>query len=473
MQWWVIALFSFQASLGCYERIQKYLLSETRQDARSCTTLSEDLSESENEKTYSFLNPEKTAPGIISKTMRSTDDYAISVIGGRSGYCDGELPVIKDCDLRIRPSTLTMVIGPVGCGKSTLLKSLLGEMPFTTGEVRILTREIGYCAQEPWLPNNTIKQSITCFRRFENGLYETVVRACALDEDIRQFPAGDDTTVGSKGASLSGGQKQRLALARALYSRNRLLLLDDVLSGLDGKTEQAVFHRVLGPQGMCRKYDVTVILATHAVKYLPFADHVVVLNANGTIAEQGAPKEVGSRHLLTDGALKHDEGVDKEGSVSEEETPKRGKTTAQDNQAANTRLAGDLRIYAYYASAVGWILAFYLVTQATTTFLMRFPDVWLRWWSAAEVSHVGQGTRFYLGIYCMFAGLALCSMVIGILTLFTGVMPRSSARLHRRLLDTVMSAPYPFLAVTDSGVILNRCVVYAYSGIKMTKSLQV
>jgi len=144
-------------------------------------------------------------------------------------------------------------------------------------------------------------------------------------------------------------------------------------------------------------------------------------------------------------------------NLSAKEAPAVSRGVAlESEEATRTRLAGGLRIYAYYARAARWILAFYLCCQTTTTFLMKFPDAWLRWWSAAEVSHPVDRTGFYLGIYCMFAGLALCSMVIGILALATGVMPRASAWLHGKLLDTVMSEPYCFLAATDSGVILNR-----------------
>lgn len=266
-----------------------------------------------------------------------------------------------------------------------------------TGEIHVATREIGYCAQDPWLPNYTIKQNITSFYDFDGPWYRTVVRACALDEDIGQFAASDDTLVGSKGVSLSGGQKQRLALARALYARNRILLLDDILSGLDKNTEVAVFQRVLGRGGLCHKHGITVILVTHAVKYLPYADHVVVFDGNGSISEQGPPKQVASQDQLMRAITLQDNGANKEASVSKASPPERNKTKSQDKQAASTRSAGDLKIYAYYINAVGWVLVFYVCVEVITTFLMRFPDVWLRWWSASEISLPGQRTNFFWG----------------------------------------------------------------------------
>ncbi|KAE9364281.1 P-loop containing nucleoside triphosphate hydrolase protein [Stipitochalara longipes BDJ] len=430
VQWWVIALFTFQASLGCYGRIEKYLLPETRLDPRSCTTPREDFSSSsENEKILLATINGKVAYNIIHETLQTTVEYVIRIIGGRSCYGGNDLPAIKNVDLSIKPSTLTIVVGPVGCGKSTLLKSLLGEMPSMTGEIHVATGAIGNCAQDPWLPNYTIKQNITSFHDFDERWYHTVVRACALDEDIRQFTASDDTLVGSKGVSLSGGQKQRLALARALYARNRILLLDDVLSGLDKNTEQAVFQQVLGPDGLCRRHGVTIILATHAVKYLP-------------ISQQGPPKQLASQDLLIKTTTLQDKEAKKKILVlkacPQSEMGNKPRTS-------KCQVRGQLVISRYIAT----MLAHY-------NYLMRFPDVWLRWGSTAEVSLPGQRTNFYLGIYCIFAGLALCSMVIGILTLFTGVMPRASARLHQRLLSTIISAPYPFLAATDSGTILTR-----------------
>jgi ABC-type multidrug transport system fused ATPase/permease subunit len=235
------------------------------------------------------------------------------------------------------------------------------------------------------------------------------------------------------------------------------LLLDDVLSVLDGKTERAVFHGVLGEAGICRNYRTTVVLVTHSAKYLQFADHIVILGRNGTIAEQGSFEELKSLNDFEVAASGQHTARTYDQNMSPKETSPVSRGVAlQSDEASKTRLAGDFRIYAYYARAAGWILAFYLCCQATTTFLMKFPDVWLRWWSAAEVSHPGDRTVFYLGTYCMFAGLALCSMVIGVLALVTEVMPRASAQLHGKLLDTVMSAPYSFLAATNSGVILNR-----------------
>ena len=139
-------MFTFQASLGCYEWIEKYLLSEIRLDPRSSATTSGDLSR--NEKTPPITNNGKVTRNIMHESLHSMGEYAITTTGVRSSY-DGNLPAIKDVDLRIRHSILTMVVGPVGCGKYTLIKSLLGEMSSIAGEINITAPDTGCCAQEP------------------------------------------------------------------------------------------------------------------------------------------------------------------------------------------------------------------------------------------------------------------------------------------------------------------------------------
>lgn len=433
IQWWINALTIFQASLGCYERIEKYLQSDTRRDTRS------------------HLDP--SFPGQSEK-HGTNNGHVISLERVQSSYEGNDVPTITDINLNVTASSLVMVIGPIGCGKTTLLKTILGEMPSVTGEAEIVTQPVGYCPQEPWLPNYTVQNIVTDFRDFDDTWYNTVINACALEEDIGGFASGHDTIIGSKGISLSGGQKQRLSLARALYARTKILLLDDILSGLDKKTENAVFHRVLGSKGLCREHRVTVVFATHAFKYLSQADHIVLLNKNGSISEQGSLKDLTTHNFEIRKETLEPDSMDD--SVTKAMPQVRVTVEPKLEPQSKNRSSGDSKIYYYYARAIGWVLGLYLSAALLTTFFIKFPDLWLRWWAVAEASHPGQRTAFYLGIYGMFGGLAVIFMVLSILLLFTIVMPRSSAHLHKRLLETVISAPYTFLVTTDSGVILNR-----------------
>ena len=153
-------------------------------------------------------------------------------------------------------------------------------------------RRIGFCDQTPFLSNGTIRHNIIGFSDFNEKRYREVLVATMLNVDLAALPSGEMTNVGSNGITLSGGQKQRVSLARALYLQSDLLILDDIFSGLDADTEEQVFQRVFGSDGLARRRNCTVILMTHSVKHLPAADHVVALSTEGAIAEQGTFPEL-------------------------------------------------------------------------------------------------------------------------------------------------------------------------------------
>ncbi|EMG47724.1 hypothetical protein G210_1844, partial [Candida maltosa Xu316] len=92
---------------------------------------------------------------------------------------------------------------------------------------------VAYCAQQPWIMNASVKENILFGCKFDKDFYEKTIDACQLIPDLAILPDGDETQVGEKGVSLSGGQKARLALARAVYARADVYLMDDILSAVD------------------------------------------------------------------------------------------------------------------------------------------------------------------------------------------------------------------------------------------------
>lgn len=120
---------------------------------------------------------------------------------------------IHDVSVDFNTGALNMVTGPVGSGKSTMMRAILGELPYDSGSVTVSTGAISYCSQTSWLLNASIRQIIRGLDwddASDEKWYNTVLHACALDEDILQFPQGDESIIGNRGLTLSGGQKQRL-----------------------------------------------------------------------------------------------------------------------------------------------------------------------------------------------------------------------------------------------------------------------
>ena len=267
-------------AIACFDRIQEFLLAPSRTDQRSCLEsrvpiqmtgfdISKDptriSSRSGSEPDLDHVRSERseTSLGNLAVLVETADIRPAK---------DAEI-ALHDISLRIERSSITMVVGPVGAGKSTLLRALLGEIPCDHGNISVVTSHMAYCAQIPWLPNSNIREAIcgSVDRPTDDEWYQAVLHACALNHDIANLPDGHQTRIGSKGVMLSGGQKQRIALARAVYSRSKILMLDDVLSALDKRTERTVVDRMFGPEGIFRKHGSTVVLITHASQYSELA----------------------------------------------------------------------------------------------------------------------------------------------------------------------------------------------------------
>lgn len=130
----------------------------------------------------------------------------------------------------------------------------------------------------------TSQDNILFGRQFDKAFYQKVLEACALTQDIRILPGGDETEIGEKGINLSGGQKQRVSLARAVYSQAEIYLLDDPLSAVDSHVGKHIFENVIGPKGILA--NKTRLLVTHGISYLPSVDNIFVMDG-GEISESG------------------------------------------------------------------------------------------------------------------------------------------------------------------------------------------
>ncbi|KAK6063577.1 Multidrug resistance-associated protein 1-like protein 2 [Seiridium cupressi] len=349
------------AALGCFQRIQDFLASESWDDKRlpECpleTTNLESHDKPDTIQTPSGYNhvemiqrPQSTLKEPLPRTIFNSDHVIIhnATVGWR-----GSSHVIKDMSLRIGQNHhLTVILGPVGCGKSTILKAILGEATIFNGSVWISSKELAYCDQSPWVSNGSVRENIVSGTDFDAAWYNTVIHACALQVDLLQLSDGDATNVGSKGVSLSGGQKQRLTLARALYARKPIAVLDDVLSGLDAATHDIVTTRVFGADGLIRKLGMAAILATHSVSLCAIADQTIILNDQGQIIQQSSSENMASLapQLAGDDGSTASSGNSPPPKISAGET--QGSSTKRDDK----RQVGDLSIYLYYFSSLGWL----------------------------------------------------------------------------------------------------------------------
>lgn len=241
---------------------------------------------------------------------------------------------LKNINFTAKKGQLTCVVGRVGSGKTTLLKSIIGEIPkVKNGKLSVTVNgSIAYCAQNPWILNSSIRENILFGKRYNKEYYNRTVEACQLLSDFEVLPNGDATLVGEKGISLSGGQKARVSLARAIYSRADVYLLDDVLSAVDAHVGKKITNSVLAPGGLLSTK--TLILATNSVKILRIAHETVFLKGGETI-EHGTFDELiasgGEVAKLMSEFAKEEEEKEEESS-SEDETPQQVKSDASSEE---------------------------------------------------------------------------------------------------------------------------------------------
>ncbi|XP_030766732.1 probable multidrug resistance-associated protein lethal(2)03659 isoform X2 [Sitophilus oryzae] len=193
---------------------------------------------------------------------------------------------LDNLNVEVESGQLAVVIGPVGSGKTTLLHTILGELEPVSGMVDV-GGSISYASQEPWLFVGSVRQNIIFGQRFDARRYYEVVKVCALERDFALFPHGDRTIVGERGASISGGQRARINLARAVYKRADIYLLDDPLSAVDAHVGKQLFEDCI--TGYLK--NKCVVLVTHQLQYLKDAKKIYLFGSK-TIEHTGTYEEV-------------------------------------------------------------------------------------------------------------------------------------------------------------------------------------
>jgi ABC-type multidrug transport system fused ATPase/permease subunit len=296
-------------------------------------------------------------------------------------------PVLLDVNVTI-PSGLTVVTGKVGTGKTALLQALLGELDRIAGSLHIPNEMVGYCAQTPWLQSMSIRDNILFSAPYHDKRYKQTLEACALLPDLSQFKHGDLSFVGENGIGLSGGQKARVALARAVYSASRVLLLDDPLSALDHNTAESVIRKCFSGPLMKNR---TVVLVTHRTSLVrQLADQIIdISERHATVYDKNAIELDGtesSPHLFD-----HEDEVETETTHEEETAAVPDKFIEEEHRAEGGVKA---RVYWNYIKAgkYKWWLTLVLILAIYR--LMAVGQSWfLKGWGESYEETTGLGVN--------------------------------------------------------------------------------
>jgi ABC-type multidrug transport system fused ATPase/permease subunit len=214
-------------------------------------------------------------------------------------YPGQKKPVLRNIDLEIFPGEFLGIVGPSGSGKTTLVDLLLGVIAPTRGKIEIsgestsIVREvwpgaIAYVPQETSIINGSIKENVCLgYQATEvpDSDVEDILKSVELEEFMK-LPNSIHSTAGERGSNLSGGQRQRIGLARALFTKPRLLVLDEATSALDATTERKLTDYLTSLKG-----NLTMVVIAHRLSTVKSADRIIYIK-DGEIKGIGAFQEL-------------------------------------------------------------------------------------------------------------------------------------------------------------------------------------
>ncbi len=251
------------------------------------------------ERINEFLNTKSEILSTVNKTTTIKGEVKFDNV--TFVYPDSGIKALDNVSFEIREGQTLAILGTTGSGKSTIANLICRMYDVTEGKILIdktaiqdyeityLRSNVGYVPQEVFLFSDSIRNNIA-FGFNENDFEENQIKEAAADadllENIERFPEGFETMLGERGITLSGGQKQRVSIARAIIRNPKILILDDSLSAVDTKTENAI----LGNMKRIMK-DRTSIIISHRVSSAKLADYIIFLD-EGKITEQGTHEEL-------------------------------------------------------------------------------------------------------------------------------------------------------------------------------------
>lgn len=407
---------------------------------------------------------------------------------------------LKNVNIVANKGDFICVVGKVGSGKSSLLSSINGQLdaldskfPSSKPSPIQIHGTVAYCSQNPWIMNASVRENITFGYKFEEDFYNRTIEACQLLPDLKILPDGDATQVGEKGISLSGGQKARLALARAVYARADVYLLDDVLSAVDSHVGKNIIANVLSKTGLLASK--TIVLATNNILVLEKADKIYLFE-KGAIVEEGSYWDICASKLHPKlNELLDESGQSQVRDASKSPAPdylsdlnitpdpsiitvpaeafRRASLATFDwdpfrKNLSNNRTGPTVEVsakgkvkwevYLEYVRAcsitgvIAWVILNVIATLASI-----LNNYWLKKWAEknAEIGDNSEAIR-YISVFALLGfSTSVLNALKGILFwIFLGI--RGGRIVHERMARRIMKAPMNFFERTPVGRIMNR-----------------
>ncbi|KAJ5737499.1 uncharacterized protein N7483_002624 [Penicillium malachiteum] len=325
----------------------------------------------------------------------------------------------------------------------------------------------GISLSVPWILNSSVRENIILGSELNSEWYGFSTSVCGLKADLQKMPSGDSFQAGSNGVCLSGGQKKRISLCRAIYSRAKLVILDDVFCGVDAHNINLISNGLFSQHGYFRSAGITVLLVTHTEPLLQHADEIIVLE-DGRIVDTGSYEAIIRRKPdISTKALTNTNQVREDGvfqvAERENENQKRAPNTAPPASPStpkttdHTKRNGAWSVYKYYYDSAGFTpFAFFLFFTLIEAFCSNFITLWLEWWVAANEQQPNKDLAMHLGVYALLWVLSFTTLIGSLWALIIPIINNTGLNLHTYLLQKTSRAPFAFLQTTDHGSLTNR-----------------
>jgi len=421
-------------------------------------------------KTSEVTNPRQLPP--------SSDDIAVE-LKDVTTYWDDDVNgtiAVSNASMTVKKGTIKMIIGPVGGGKSALVSAIIGDQHPFTGEVKV-NGTLAYAPQQPFIVSATIKENVLFGKSLDESWYAEVIKAVALDVDLEALTEGDLTIVGDRGVNLSGGQKARIGVARALYAKPDVIVLDDIMSAVDVKVMRKIWEDCI-TKLLLNRLSSSVILVSHQHQFCrdPLVNTNNILVMDGQIKAEGTYKEcieqsderlVGANAETSKKKMQKSKVIDvvdeeepllpppppTEGDVKDGEVG--GMTTATEETAIGKISTATFKTYLRSMSNYGTYYPFFgvMLTMLGGQALLIWTMAELGKW--AEKSPTEQRSASTLTNVWVLVAVTIVLSFVRSTHAFHRLL-NAAFNLHSKMTQAVLSTKISFFDTRPLGLILNR-----------------